>query len=928
MKLESVSNLLVEKRNGEVVKFDGEKIKLAITQAVVAGNTAVHAETYDNIVKDIEMEVFERFIDFHPNVENIHDLIEKHLMKNNMLDAAKQYIIFRVDKQREREEERKKLSFVRKLTVFKRDGRKVMFNPKKILETLHRASVDLEGIDVTEVYDEAVKGVYDGMKSEDVEKALVMASTSFIEVDPNYSILAARLFSQTLRKEVFGVSVSGDLTDTYKESFINSVKIGIDNNLLDSRMVEFDLDVLSEALVPERDDLFKFIGLHTLYQRYFLKFSGRSLELPQMFWMRVAMGLALNEQDKEKWAIKFYNVMSNMLYTPSTPTLFHSGLTHPQLASCFLTTLSDDLKDIFKSFADNAQLSKWSGGIGNDWTNVRSLGSLINSTRVDSQGTIPFLKIANDTTYAISRSGKRRGATVAYLETWHLDVEDFLDLRKNTGDDRRRTHDMNTSNWIPDLFMKRVREGQNWTLFSPDEVPDLHDKYGKAFEKSYAAYERKAKRGAIKKYKIVEAKKLWKKMLTMLFETGHPWFCFKDPCNVRSPQDHTGVVHSSNLCTEITLNTKPSRLVNEVSENGKLTREYELGEVAVCNIGSITLSNHMNGKKIDQKKLLNTIQIAMRMLDNVIDLNYYAIPEAQHSNMIHRPVGLGIMGLQDALYKAKMNFEESHEFVDETMEMISFNAILASSQLAIERGTYASYEGSKWSKGIFPLDTLSMLETERGEEIKVDRKTRLNWKEVYDHVAKHGMRNSNTMAIAPTATISSIIGTSPCIEPYFKNLYVKANMSGEFTVVNEFLVQDLKKLKLWSRDMLDQIKYHNGSVQNIKEIPEDVRLKYKEAFELDPFKMLELTALRSKWIDQSQSHNVFMKGASGKLLSDLYTYAWELGLKTTYYLRTIAASGIEKSTLDTNKYGMTQKRESNFEIKMCKLDDPDCEACQ
>jgi len=928
MKLESVSNLLVEKRNGEVVKFDGEKIKLAITQAVVAGNTAVHAETYDNIVKDIEMEVFERFIDFHPNVENIHDLIEKHLMKNNMLDAAKQYIIFRVDKQREREEERKKLSFVRKLTVFKRDGRKVMFNPKKILETLHRASVDLEGIDVTEVYDEAVKGVYDGMKSEDVEKALVMASTSFIEVDPNYSILAARLFSQTLRKEVFGVSVSGDLTDTYKESFINSVKIGIDNNLLDSRMVEFDLDVLSEALVPERDDLFKFIGLHTLYQRYFLKFSGRSLELPQMFWMRVAMGLALNEQDKEKWAIKFYNVMSNMLYTPSTPTLFHSGLTHPQLASCFLTTLSDDLKDIFKSFADNAQLSKWSGGIGNDWTNVRSLGSLINSTRVDSQGTIPFLKIANDTTYAISRSGKRRGATVAYLETWHLDVEDFLDLRKNTGDDRRRTHDMNTSNWIPDLFMKRVREGQNWTLFSPDEVPDLHDKYGKAFEKAYAAYERKAKRGAIKKYKIVEAKKLWKKMLTMLFETGHPWFCFKDPCNVRSPQDHTGVVHSSNLCTEITLNTKPSRLVNEVSENGKLTREYELGEVAVCNIGSITLSNHMNGKKIDQKKLLNTIQIAMRMLDNVIDLNYYAIPEAQHSNMIHRPVGLGIMGLQDALYKAKMNFEESHEFVDETMEMISFNAILASSQLAIERGTYASYEGSKWSKGIFPLDTLSMLETERGEEIKVDRKTRLNWKEVYDHVAKHGMRNSNTMAIAPTATISSIIGTSPCIEPYFKNLYVKANMSGEFTVVNEFLVQDLKKLKLWSRDMLDQIKYHNGSVQNIKEIPEDVRLKYKEAFELDPFKMLELTALRSKWIDQSQSHNVFMKGASGKLLSDLYTYAWELGLKTTYYLRTIAASGIEKSTLDTNKYGMTQKRESNFEIKMCKLDDPDCEACQ
>lgn len=942
--LDNQLDILIEKRNGEVVPFDREKIKLAITQAAIAGHIAVQPEVYETIVEDIAEEVSERFVEFHPNVENIHDLVEKHLMRNNLLEAARQYIVYRTDKQREREEERKKVSFVRKLTVYKRDGRKVLFNPKKVVETVERASEGLSGIDVDAVYDEAVKSVYDGMKSEEIEKALVLSSTSFIEHDPSYSYLAARLFSQRLKKEVFGISVNGNSEEVYREFFINSIKVGVENGLLDPRLGEYDLESLAEKIVPSRDNLFKYIGLQTLYQRYFVKHAGRSTELPQIFWMRVAMGLALNEEDKEKWAVEFYEVMSNMNYVPSTPTLFHSGLTHAQLSSCYLTTIDDDLKDIFKSYADNSQLSKWSGGIGNDWTNVRSLGSFIKSTRVDSQGSVPFLKIANDTTFAINRSGKRRGATVAYLETWHLDIEDFLDLRKNTGDDRRRTHDMNTANWIPDLFMKRVREGKDWTLFSPDETKDLHDLYGKEFEKAYTAYERKAKRGGIRKYKVIEAKKLWKKMLTMLFETGHPWLTFKDPCNVRSPQTHVGVVHSSNLCTEITLNTEPSKLLSEDIdwEEGIMTRKYKLGQVAVCNLGSVVVPNHMNGKKIDRKKLTATIRVAMRMLDNVIDLNYYPIPEAKYSNMLHRPVGLGIMGMQDALYQADINYEDANEFVDEMMELISYNAILSSSKLAVERGSYKTYEGSKWSQGIFPVDTLDLLAEERGEEIKVDRTRRLNWDKVYDHVAKHGMRNSNTMAIAPTATIATIVGTSPCTEPYFKNLYVKTNMSGEFTVVNEFLVEDLKALDLWSKDMLDNIKYHNGSVQHIQEIPEAVREKYKEAFEIDPMKMLDLTALRGKWIDQSQSHNVFMRGTSGKALSDLYMHAWELGLKTTYYMRSMGVSGIEKSTLDASKYGFTQRRSgdlngtngkphnghSNGEVKLCRLDDPTCEACQ
>ena len=650
------------------------------------------------------------------------------------------------------------------------------------------------------------------------------------------------------------------------------------------------------------------------------------------------MGLAFNENNKEARAIEFYNVLSKMQFVSSTPTLFHSGTPHPQLSSCYLTTVSDDLSHIFKCIGDNAQLSKWSGGLGNDWTNIRGTGSHIKSTNVESQGVVPFLKIANDVTVAINRSGKRRGATCAYLETWHLDIEDFLDLRRNTGDDRRRTHDMNTSNWIPDLFMKRVETDDDWTLFSPEEVSDLHDSFGKKFEDLYTNYERMTNTGEIKKFKKIPAKELWRKMLTRLFETGHPWITFKDPCNVRSPQDHVGVVHSSNLCTEITLNTSAE-------------------ETAVCNLGSVNLSKHVTEDgKLDRGLLEETINTAMRMLDNVVDLNFYPTIEAKNSNMKHRPIGLGIMGLQDALFKLDLPFDSQKalNFSDQLMEQISYHAISASSDLAKERGAYESFKGSKWDRGIFPLDSLSLLEEERGQNIDVNKITSLDWEGLKSKVKENGMRNSNTMAIAPTATISNIAGCYPCIDPIYKNIYVKANMSGEFTVVNNYLINDLKALNLWSKDMLDKIKYFDGNLDHIEELPEDIKNKYKEAFSIDPVVLLKHTSVRGKWIDQSQSHNVFMQGVSGKKLSEIYTAAWKFGLKTTYYLRTLAASQIEKSTLDANKFGYTQKREykkveegaaveeqqsvtneaTNSEApasevaSACSIMDPDCEACQ
>lgn len=931
-------DLVIEKRNGEVVLFDKSKIESAIASAAIAaGKSELYIKnTINGLCNNISDEIIERFSDgeFVPNVENVHDIVEKHLMRAELYEVAKSYILYRADKKRQSDAERQKMSYLRKLTVQKSDGRTVLFNPKKVRETITRCAVGLDGIDENLIFEEAAKNIHDGIKSNEIDKSIMMASTSFIEVEPNYSDFAARVYLQQIKKEVFGHSTdvkTNEAEESYRESFISNIELGVKANIFDERLLEFDLKELSNKLCLERDDLFKFIGIDTLCERYFTKFDGRLLELPQIFWMRVAMGLSINEIDKTKRALDFYEVMSRHLYIPSTPTLFHAGLLHPQLSSCYLTCVDDDLKDIFKSYADNSQLAKWSGGIGNDWTNVRSIGANIKSTRVESQGTVPFLKIANDTTFAINRSGKRRGATVAYLEIWHFDYEDFLDLRRNTGDDRRRTHDMNTSSWIPDLFMKRVKEGGEWTLFSPDETPDLHDLYGKDFDEAYIKYEKQVKRGKIKKYKKLDAQSLYKKMVMMIFETGHPWFCFKDPCNIRSPQNHVGVIHSSNLCTEITLNTRPSKLISEEFnwETGQYERKYDCGEVAVCNLGSLVLNNLMKGKKLDKKLTSWVISIAMRMLDNVIDLNFYPIPEAKWSNLKHRPVGLGVMGFQDALYATGLNFENSHEFVDETQEFISYQAILNSCELAKERGSYETFEGSKWSQGILPLDTIDLLEEDRGIKIPVSRTSRLDWDSLKESV-KNGMRNSNLMAIAPTATIATIIGCSPCIEPYFKNIYVKANMSGEFTIINKYLVHDLKKIGRWDRDMLDDLKYHDGSIQRL-DLPDSLKLKYKESFEVDPRIAIELTALRGKWIDQSQSHNIFYHGKSGKEISEIYMFAWEQGLKTTYYLRCLGKTQIEKSTLDAGKYGFTQSRErdeNQEEIKLCKIDDPDCEACQ
>lgn len=933
-----MAKLMVVKRNGEIVDFDPTRIRNAVLKAVKACGQTLSDQILDEIVLLICQEAEERFVDFFPNVENIQDLVEKNLVKKGLYEIAKEYILYRNKRQKDRDEQKKQnieKSLLGKLTIRKRDGRIALFDIKKVKACISRASKGFEkDVEPDLISKEVVKNIYDGVTTEEIDKALVLATIAFIERDPAYSFVGARLFLQRLYKEAMGKSVTNDVFGMeYRETFIHGIKKGVERGLLDKRMLEFDLDRLSYGLAIDRDNLFEYIGVQVLYERYFLKSDNVRFELPQAFWMRVAMGLAISEANKNERALEFYEAMSAFRFIPSTPTLFHAGSSHPQLSSCYLTTVMDDLKHIFKCVGDNAQLSKWSGGIANDWTNIRSTGAYIKSTNVESQGVVPFLKIANDTTAAINRSGKRRGATCAYLETWHLDVEDFVDLRKNTGDERRRTHDMDTSNWIPDVFMKRVLNDESWTLFSPDEVPELHHIYGKKFEKRYVEYEEKARKGLMKKFKVISAVKLWRKILSMLFETGHPWITFKDPCNIRSPQDHCGVVHSSNLCTEITLNT---------SED----------ETAVCNLGSINLGTHIVDGKLDKELLAKTVKTAVRMLDNVIDINFYPTVEAQNSNLKHRPVGLGIMAFQDALFKLDLGFESpgAIDFADKSMEFISYHAVLASSELAKERGSYQSYKGSKWDRNIFPIDTLSLLEEERGMKINVSREERLDWPVVRAHVKQFGMRNSNVMAVAPTATISNIVGCFPCIEPIYKNIYVKANMSGEFTVVNSYLVSDLKSLNLWNKEMLDQIKYHDGNLQLLPLVPQKLKDKYKEAFEIDPLIAISITAARGKWIDQSQSHNVFIEGVSGKKLSDVYTHAWKSGLKTTYYLRTLAASQIEKSTLDAAKFGFTQKREyaqvadvavaetvqklvepvavSGAPVKACRIADPDCEACQ
>ncbi|HVX92651.1 MAG TPA: ribonucleoside-diphosphate reductase subunit alpha [Candidatus Dojkabacteria bacterium] len=938
----------VRKRNGEVVVFNKAKIELAVSKAFKATNTRFTPRLITTIVDQVLNELEKSFNENTiPHVENIQDLVEQKIADNGYFNVAKAYIIYRAEHAKERGEQTIKQG----LQVKKRNGIYVSFDLNEIEKALDLHS-DKKPLPKDELFAEIKNAVFDGIATKEVTQLIIMALRARIERDQIYSDMAARFLFNDLYKDIIGVDEADkDFQKIYREKFVDQIKYGIKDERLEPKLAKFDLKKISAALEPTRDHLFEYLGAQVIWDRYLMRDSNdKTFELPQYFWMRIAMGLALNEGDnKTERAIEFYNLISQMLYVPSTPTLFHSGSTHPQMSSCYLTTVQDDLEDIFKSYADNAQLSKWSGGLGNDWTNIRGTGAWIKTTNVPSQGVIPFLKISDATTAAINRSGKRRGAAAIYLETWHYDIESFLELRKNTGDERRRTHDSDTVNWIPDLFMKRVLSDDVWTLFSSDETPDLHHLYGKAFDSKYEEYERMAKLGQIKLFKQIPAKELWRKMITMLFETGHPWMTFKDPCNIRSPQDHVGVVHSSNLCTEITLNTSKD-------------------EVAVCNLGSINLARHIKDSKLNKQLLESTIKLGIRMLDNVIDINHYPIPEAKNSNMKHRPIGLGVMGYQDALYMMDIPFdsEEAVEFSDHMMETISYNAILASSELAKERGTYSSYKGSKWDRGIFPVYTIKLLEDERGIETKVSTTSELDWKKVKASVKKYGMRNSNCMALAPTATISNISGCFPTIEPIYKNLYVKSNFSGEFTVINSYLIEDLKKVNMWNDDTLNKIKHYNGSIQQISEIPVNIRAKYKEAFEIDPIWVIKQAAYRGKWIDQSQSVNIFTSSTSGQQISDIYIAAWKYGLKTTYYIRTLGASSIEKSTIDINKKYeaksevseanqlpvkmeveikekdavindtvISEKEEvvvtiSEKEInpKLCRIDDPNCEACQ
>lgn len=996
----------IKKRNGEIVEFQAEKITKAVERAFMAVKGSIDEKRLQRITEHVLKHIMEFFPLEIPTVEDVQNIVEKVMMEEGFFDVAKAYILYRYEHIKKREEEKKDvLEKIEKneLSVTKRSGKTETFDLSKLKKSLTKPIEEHESLkNKREIFDlDALlylcqKNLFEGIKTSEISQALIMAARSMIENDPAYSYLAGRLLLNVLNKEVIGRGTV-DYTkwqSQYREAFIENIKKGVEIKRLDPILLSFDLQRLSNILEIERDNLLMYLGAQTLYDRYFVRNpeTKEILETLQGFWMRVAMGLAIAENEKEEAAIKFYHVISTLRFVPSTPTLFHSGTTHPQLSSCYLTTVNDSLEHIFKCIGDNAQLSKWSGGLGNDWTSIRGTGSPIKGTGVESQGVIPFLKIANDTTVAINRSGRRRGATCAYLETWHYDIEDYLELRKNTGDERRRTHDMNTANWIPDLFMKRVRDFGDWTLFSPDEVSDLHNLYGKAFEKRYCEYEKMADEGKIHLFKKIKAADLWRKMISMLFETGHPWITFKDPCNIRSPQDHAGVVHSSNLCTEITLNTSAE-------------------ETAVCNLGSVNLAKHIRsmapGKKatsqeenmsikqeigglknvdhaenmdysaenidhsreqatrniFDKELIEDTVRVAMRMLDNVIDINFYPTIEAKNSNLKHRPVGLGIMGFQDALYILDINFdsEQAIEFADESMEVIAYHTILASSELAKERGAYSTFKGSKWDRGLFPIDTLKLLEDERGEKIDVARGEKLDWKPVREAVKKHGMRNSNCMAIAPTATISNIAGCFPSIEPIYKNLYVKSNMSGEFTINNPYLVEDLKTIGLWNQEMSDEIKRNDGNIQNIDVIPKALRNKYKETFDIDEQHLMKVTAHRGKWIDQSQSLNVFIKGTSGKKIANVYQYAWSLGLKTTYYLRSLAASGIEKSTLtlerqhqpihettadtvmfpnlinkEQEKSVQTANAQSLFTeandtskfIAACKINDPDCEACQ
>ena len=926
------SEYKIIRRNGAVVGFEPSKISIALTKAYIAvngGQGAASARVREIVAKLTEM-VVGALMRRQPSggtfhIEDIQDQVELALMRSGEHEVARSYVLYREQRSLERAKQREAHAEViaAQPTINVTDNGKT--RPLDLGKVAALVQESCEGlgraVDPNVIMQATLKDLYEGVPVDEVRKSLILSARAMIEKDPAYSYVTARLLLHTLRLETVGEELTqADMKTRYAEVFPLLIKKGIDAELLDERIGNYDLKSLGAALDPKRDFKFGYLGLQILYDRYFLHVQGTRIELPQTFFMRVAMGLALNEPEaqREARAIEFYNVLSSFDFMSSTPTLFNSATRRSQLASCYLTTVADDLDGIYEAIKENAMLQKYAGGIGNDWTPVRALGAHIKGTNGKSQGVVPFLKVVNDTAVAVNQGGKRKGAVCSYLETWHLDIEEFLELRKNTGDDRRRTHDMNTANWIPDMFMKRVMENGEWTLFSPSDVIDLHDMFGKAFELAYIGYEEKAAKGELKLFKKIPAAQLWRKMLTMLFETGHPWITFKDPCNIRSPQSHVGIVHSSNLCTEITLNTNED-------------------EIAVCNLGSVNMPAHLDVAtgKLDLEKLKRTVGTAMRMLDNVIDLNYYSVNKARNSNFKHRPVGIGIMGFQDCLHMLRIPYGSlaAVEFSDRSMESVAYTAYAASADLAEERGPYSTFKGSLWDKGIFPHESLKLLAEERGGYVETDMSSTLDWDTLRKRIKQVGMRNSNCVAIAPTATIANITGLSQCIEPTYQNLYVKSNLSGEFTVTNEYLVEDLKKLNLWDEVMMSDLKYFDGTLAKIDRIPQEIRSLYATAFEVEPKWLVECAARRQKWIDQSQSLNIYMAGASGKKLDETYKLAWLRGLKTTYYLRTMGATHVEKSTGKTGALnavptsGVVDAAPAT-DAKFCSIDNPECESCQ
>ena len=923
----------VIKRNGSVVSYDPEKIAIAITKAFLAveGGAAAASTRIHNEVNELANAVTNTFNRRMPSggtlhIEEIQDQVELELMRSGEQKVARAYVLYREERKKLRQQEAPQQGQNEginiKIDAEDEDGLDI----KHLEVVVTEACEGLEGTDAKQIIDEANKNLYDGVTEEDARTSLVMTSRTLVEQEPNYTYVTARILLDNIRTEALtylGMQKKATLKDMetlYPLALKSFLERGVENEILNPELLEMDIEKLGSAIDSHKDTNFTYLGLQTLYDRYFIHDTDVRYELPQVFFMRVSMGLALREEQREERAIEFYNLLSSFDYMSSTPTLFNSGTQHSQLSSCYLTTVPDDLHGIYGAIQDNAMLSKWAGGLGNDWTPVRGLGSQIKGTNGKSQGVVPFLKVVNDTAVAVNQGGKRKGAVCSYLETWHVDIEEFVELRKNTGDDRRRTHDMNTANWVPDLFLKRVSEDKKWTLFTPSDTPDLHDLYGLDFEKRYEEYEEQTKTGEIEFFKEVEAKELWKKMLSMVFETGHPWITFKDVCNLRSPQQHTGVVHSSNLCTEITLNTSQD-------------------EIAVCNLGSVNLTHHIKDGKMDEEKLEKTINTAIRMLDNVIDINFYAVKAAENSNMKHRPIGLGIMGFHDALYMIKTPYasQEAVEFADRSMEMVSYYAIKASSNLAKERGAYQSYEGSLWSKGILPIDSIKLLKESRGDDyLDIDESSTMDWDGLRALVQEQGIRNSNVMAIAPTATIANITGVSQSIEPTYQNLYVKSNLSGEFTVTNIPMVENLKELGLWDSVMINDLKYYDGSVKGISRIPDDLKELYATAFDIEPRWLIDAASRRQKWIDQSQSLNLYIDEPNGKKLDIMYRMAWLRGLKTTYYLRSRSATTTEKSTISTgelNAVSATAQPEAQPQTNTtapsaCSILDPDCEACQ